>query len=123
EAGQPAQNHVPSGTSVLENSQHFDVEGLDLGALHDRSAKALQAGPNVVHLPITARVGTGLSWRSSRRESRKENSQQNVERRRAAEPDKTPELANDGHGRPSWISGFKTAGLYRHLGLGNKGNC
>ena len=67
EAGQPAQNHVPSGTSVLENSQHFDVEGLDLGALHDRSAKAFQAGPNVIHLPITAGVGTGLSRRSSRR--------------------------------------------------------
>jgi len=58
-------------------------------------------------LPITYGVGAGLSCRSSRHESRKENPKQNVKRRRAAVRDKTPELANDGHGCPSWISELK----------------
>ena len=54
-----AQHHVASGAGVLEDAQHFGVELLDLGSLHDGAADALHAGANVIDLPVRVRLGGG----------------------------------------------------------------
>src|SRR5207249_8376291 len=50
---------VAARAGVLHDAQDLGAEGLDLGALHDRLALALHAGPQVVHLPEAVVIDGG----------------------------------------------------------------
>ena len=48
-AGKPGQNHVLLGREVLEHTENFDIELLDLRSLKDRLPEAFHARTQFVH--------------------------------------------------------------------------